>query len=180
MALVDIINEINDRAANECQIIKEKSKEEMDYRGWVNDGYMIETDGNVTDYGYVKAIIAECMEKYDVQKIAYDRFNSSQLVIDLVAEGVPMSPFGQGFISMSAPSKELEALSYTGRVVHGGHPVLRWMCSNVVLRIDPAGNIKPDKDKSMNKIDGIVALVMGLGEYMAKQEAEPIPNIRLL
>ena len=157
-----------------------QSREEMDYRGWVNDGYMIETPGDVTDYNYIKAVISEVRQKYNLQMIAYDRFNSSQLVIDLVNEGVPMAPFGQGFLSMSAPSKELESICYKGLITHGGHPVMRWMCSNVVLKTDPAGNIKLDKANSTNKIDGMVALVMALGEYMAKVEPPPQVNIRLL
>jgi len=157
-----------------------KSREEMDYRGWVNDGYMIETPGDVTDYNYIKSTIDDITVTYDVQKIAYDRFNSSQLVIDLTEKGIPMAPFGQGFLSMTSPCKELEALAHNGKIVHDGDPVLRWMNSNVVTNTDPAGNIKLDKGKSMNKIDGMVALVMALGEFMLKVKPVAQPNIREL
>ena len=73
-----------------------------------------------------------------------------------------MVPFGQGYKDMSPPSKELFKLLMEGNVIHGGNPVLRWMAQNVVMRQDPAGNIKPDKEKSTEKIDGIVALIMAL------------------
>ena len=74
-----------------------------------------------------------------------------------------MVAFRQGFASMSAPTKELEKLIVGRQLAHGGHPVLRWMVSNVAVKQDPAGNLKPDKAKSTERIDGVVALVMSLG-----------------
>ena len=96
----------------------------------------------------------------------YDRWNASQLIIDLVDDGLPCEPFGQGFASMSAPTKELEKLILNKQINHSGNPILRWMCSNLSMKIDPAGNLKPDKSKSSEKIDGIVSLVMALGGFM--------------
>ena len=84
------------------------------------------------------------------------------MVQNLEDMGFTMVPFGQGFRDMSPPSKELYKLLMEGNIVHGGHPVLKWMAQNVVMRQDPAGNIKPDKERSVEKIDGIVALIMGL------------------
>jgi len=141
-------------------------KDGVNYERWINEGYIIETPGNVTDYNFIKFKIIELAQMYDIRSIAYDRFNASQLVIDLQDEGLPMSPFGQGFVSMSAPTKELEKLVHNKEINHGGNPVLRWMNANIMLRTDPAGNIKIDKGKSSEKVDGMVALVMALGEAM--------------
>lgn len=82
-----------------------------------------------------------------------------------------MIPFGQGFASMSAPTKELEKMILGKQIAHGGHPVLRWMVSNVAMKQDPAGNLKPDKSKSSDRIDGVVALVMSLGRATVAPEA---------
>jgi phage terminase large subunit-like protein len=79
---------------------------------------------------------------------------------------------GQGFISMSAPMKELERMAKGHQMLHGDNPVLNWMADNVVASLDAAGNIKPDKMKSKEKIDGITALVMAVARTMAKP-AEP-------
>ena len=90
------------------------------------------------------------------------------MVIDLQNEGVPMEPFGQGFVSLSAPSKQLEALILGKEIVHDNNPVLKWMIANTVMEEDSAGNIKPSKKKSSEKIDGTVALVMALGSFMTE------------
>ena len=82
------------------------------------------------------------------------------------------NPFGQGYGSMSAPSKEFEKLVLSEKIEHFGNPVLRWMLSSTVIKTDPAGNIKPDKEKSVQKIDGIVASIMALGELMTAQANE--------
>ena len=143
------------------------------------------TDGNVTDYASIRRKVSGVMNKpegqvveesslmhtYNVQKIAFDRYNSTQLAIDLVDDGVPLVPFGQGFVSMSSPTKQLEVLVRTGKLWHDGDPVLRWALGNVELKMDPAGNIKADKQKSGGKIDPIVAMIMGIGEHM-KSPAE--------
>ena len=144
------------------------------------------TDGNVTDYASIRRKVSGVMNKpegqvveetslmhrYDVQKIAFDRYNSTQIAIDLVDDGVPLVPFGQGFVSMSSPTKQLEVLVRTGKLWHDGDPVLRWALGNVELKMDPAGNIKADKQKSGGKIDPIVALVMGIGEHMKTPQVE--------
>ena len=145
------------------------------------------TDGNVTDYAAIRRLVSgvmnlpdgqevdgsSLMHNYQIEKIAFDRYNSTQIAIDLVDDGVPLTPFGQGFVSMSSPTKQLEVLVRTGKVWHDGDPVLRWALGNVELKMDPAGNIKADKQKSGGKIDPIVAMVMGIGEHMkTPQETE--------
>lgn len=147
----------------------------VDYIGWEKEGLMELTEGDVTDYNYIKERIKEIAEVVNIQEIAYDRWNSSQLVIDLVNDGLPMIPFGQGFASMSAPTKELEKIVLAKELNHGGNKVLRWMCSNLAMKTDPAGNIKMDKAKSSEKIDGMIALVMALGSYMNGNTTEENP-----
>ncbi|MPL66028.1 hypothetical protein SDC9_11696 [bioreactor metagenome] len=129
---------------------------------WVDQGYMTATHGNVIDYGYIREWVRDQAESYQIREIAYDRWNATQIVHDLEDDGATMVPFGQGFASMSGPTKELLNLVLSHKIRHGGNPVLRWMADNVVVQKDAAGNIKPDKEKSTEKIDGIVALIMAL------------------
>lgn len=147
-------------------------KENINYDKWVTAGFVKVTEGNVLDYDFVKADILEFVSRYDLKSSAYDRWNSSQTIIDLQNEGMEFTPFGQGYGSMSAPTKEFEKLVLSGRMEHFGNPVLRWMMASTVVKTDPAGNIKPDKEKSSQKIDGIVAAIMALGEWMTAQAAE--------
>lgn len=120
------------------------------------------TEGNVIHYGFIEKFIERLGETYNIREIAYDRWNATQMVQNLEDMGFTMVPFGQGFKDMSPPSKELFKLLMEGNILHGGNPVLKWMAGNVVMRQDPAGNIKPDKEKSVEKIDGIVASIMAL------------------
>lgn len=132
------------------------------YDVWERQGYIYTTEGNVIHYGFIERFIEDLGKKYHIKEIAYDRWNATQMVQNLEDEGFTMVPFGQGFKDMSPPSKELYKLLMEGSIIHGGNPVLKWMAQNVVMRQDPAGNIKPDKERSVEKIDGIVALIMGL------------------
>lgn len=132
------------------------------YDVWERQGYILTTAGNVIHYGFIERFIEQLGEKYHIIEIAYDRWNATQMVQNLEDMGFTMVPFGQGFKDMSPPSKELYKLLMEGNIIHGGNPVLKWMAQNVVMRQDPAGNIKPDKERSVEKIDGIVALIMGL------------------
>lgn len=132
------------------------------YDVWQRQGYINTTEGNVIHYGFIERFIERLGEKYHIIEIAYDRWNATQMVQNLEDMGFTMVPFGQGFKDMSPPSKELYKLLMEGNINHGGNPVLKWMAQNVVMRQDPAGNIKPDKERSVEKIDGVVALIMGL------------------
>ena len=147
-------------------------KENVFYAEWVEKGYVRLTPGNVIDYDYIMADITQIAQKYTISSIAYDRWNSSQMVINMQNEGFNMSPFGQGYGSMSAPTKEFEKMILTKNLEHFGNPVLRWMMASVALQRDPAGNIKPDKRKSSQKIDGVVASIMALGEMMTNMATQ--------
>lgn len=143
--------------------LRERTKHDAELYGrWIDSGTMYVTPGNVIDYKAIREKIREIGEQYLVKQIAYDRWNASQLVQDLEDDGATMVPFGQGFASMSAPTKELLNLVLAHKIRHNGNPVLRWMADNMVVEKDAAGNLKPNKAKSTEKIDGIVAMIMAL------------------
>jgi phage terminase large subunit-like protein len=125
----------------------------------------------VIDYDAIRLRINELHKVYRIREIAADRWNATQIITQLSGDGFTMVPFGQGYASMSSPSKELERIIADRKLIHGRHPVLRWMASNVTIEQDPAGNIKPARQKSTEKIDGIVALIMALGRATAAPPA---------
>jgi phage terminase large subunit-like protein len=143
-------------------IIDRARRDRVPYDAWARDGWITATEGNVIDFAMIRADIESLGEVYNIREIAFDRWGAMQISQDLSGAGFTMVPFGQGFASMSAPTKELLRLTLEHRLAHGGNPVLRWMADNVMVRQDPAGNVKPDKSKSREKIDGIVAAIMGL------------------
>lgn len=132
------------------------------YDPWVEQGFIRITPGDVIDYRYIRRDIKELGEQYHIAEIAYDPWAATQIVQELEDDGFTMVPFRQGFDSMAAPTKELLKLVLGCRLRHGDNPVLTWMADNMVVKQDPAGNVKPDKAKSTEKIDGMVALIMGL------------------
>ena len=138
-------------------------RDRVPYDLWERQGLIAATEGNVTDYDVIRRDILFLAERFEIRELAIDRWNSTQLQTQLMGEGIAVVPFGQGFASMSAPTKELERLVLQRGIEHGGNPVLNWMASNVAVRQDPAGNIKPDKEKSTERIDGMVALIMAIG-----------------
>ena len=137
-------------------------KDRVDYSLWAKQGFIKLTPGNVIDYGFIKQELIDLRGQFDIKEVAFDRWGATKLVQDLTDEGFLMVPFGQGFASMSPPTKELMNLVLGEKIRHGGHPVLRWNADNLVVNQDPAGNLKPDKAKSTQKIDGMVALIMAL------------------
>lgn len=144
--------------------MRERSKRDRaPYDVWVRQGHITATPGEVIDYDYVQEQVKGDCDLYDLRELAFDRWNSSQLINNLQKENITdLVQFGQGFSSMSAPMKDLEKLIVEHRVAHGNNPVLTWMANNLVASEDAAGNIKPDKEKSTERIDGMVALIMAL------------------
>lgn len=139
------------------------------YDIWERQGYLLSTEGNVIHYDFIEKFINDLAEKYHICEIAVDRWNATQMIQNLEGDGFTMVPFGQGFASMSGPTKDFYSLLMEGQIIHGGHPVLRWMAGNVVVDTDPAGNIKVTKAKSKEKIDGIVAAIMALDRCIRNQ-----------
>jgi phage terminase large subunit-like protein len=157
---------------------KRSEKDKVDYVTWINQGFIIATEGDVADYNFIQQKIIELKDQYDIQAICYDRWNASQLVINLQDEGVEMDGFGQGYKSMSAPTKEFEKLILGKQIQHDGNPVMNWMLSNVAIMEDPAGNIKCAKNKSKEKIDGIISTIMALGSFMTEENTDSVYDQR--
>jgi phage terminase large subunit-like protein len=149
----------------EDDIRTRSQRDRVPYDVWVRQGFIYSTPGNTTDYSFIQAAIVELASVYDIQGIAFDRTFAGEIVQHLQQElgEDRLIQFGQGFLSMAAPTAEMLRLVKAGELQHGGHPVLRWNASNLAVAIDPAGNMKPDKAKSTEKIDGISALCNALG-----------------
>ena len=137
-------------------------RDHVPYDVWERQGFLQTTEGNVVHYGFIEKFIEQLGERFHIREIAFDRWGAVQMVQNLEGMGFTVVPFGQGFKDMSPPTKELMKLTLEQRIAHGGQPVLRWMMDNIFIKQDPAGNIKPDKEKSTEKIDGVVATVMAL------------------
>lgn len=151
-------------------------KDKVPYDVWVRQEYITTTQGNLIDYSFIINQIKQDMTNYQIAELAFDRWGSQKITTDLQDIGFEIEgkrnliQFGQGFASMSAPTKEVEKMVIGKEFAHGGNPVLSWMVSNVAIKQDPAGNKKPDKEKSTERIDGAVALIMAVGRTMLKGE----------
>lgn len=159
----------------EAALDKLDGRTQRNASGWVKDGLIVLTPGDVTDYDFIRAQIDKDLDAFDVQGVGFDRWNATQLVIGLENDGAPMVKVGQGFVSMNAPLREIERLVLVGTARkpmfrHGGNQVLRWMVDNLRVAVDPSGNVKPDKAHSLDKIDGISALCDAVAVAMG---AEP-------
>lgn len=143
--------------------IRERSRRDrVPYELWVQEGHVIATPGNVIDYSAIKREIDAMREQYNVMIVGFDPWNAIQMAQDLEYSGAIVAQVRQGFLTMSAPTKELLRLALDHRLVHGGHPVLRWNADSLMVEQDAAGNFKPSKSKSTQRIDGIVASIMAL------------------
>ena len=153
-------------------------RDHVPYDQWAKRGFIRTTEGNVVHYGFIERFICELGERYNIREIAHDRWNATMMVQTLEDDGFTMVPFGQGFKDMSPPTKELMRIVLEHKLCHGGHPVLRWNMDNAFVRTDPAGNLKLDKEKSTEKVDGAVALVMALDRAMKNQGGDSVYNHR--
>ncbi|WP_374289585.1 terminase large subunit [Pseudomonas fluvialis] len=152
-------------------------RDRVPYDVWIRQGHMIATPGRVIDYDFIRQFINELGEKYHIKEIAFDRWNAAQISAQLEGDGFELVGFGQGFASMNAPTKELETRIIGTTLRHPDSPVLNWMAANVCVEMDAAGNLKPSKRKSTEKIDGIVAAIMALGRAMVNQDAPIDPTV---
>lgn len=146
----------------EAALARRLKKGDKSLEKFVLEGVLVVVPGQTVDYEYIKADIRKACAYFNVQGIAFDRWNSNQLVNDMLGEGVPMIEFGQGFGSMSAPMKEM-MVRVLNQTVEYSNSLLYWAMSNLVAEINPAGDVKPDKSKVKEKIDPIVSLIMALG-----------------
>lgn len=139
---------------------------------WVRHGWLRLTPGNVIDPDLIKVQVEADAQRFEVLSVGFDRWGAVDLVRRLGDEGLTMVPVGQGFASLSAPLKEMLRLVLGRNYRHGGNPVMRWMVDNLAVAMDPSGNVKPDKSKSGEKIDGVSAAVTALKEWLDAGEGE--------
>lgn len=140
---------------------------------WVKAGLIVATPGNVADYDFIKAAIVDDVDTFDVRSLGFDPWNATQLTNDLGAEGVPLVKVRQGLQTLSPPLKEIQRLLLSGTAArpllrHGANPAVRWQVDNLAVARDPAGNVKPDKARSAEKIDAVSALTTAMSEAMAR------------
>lgn len=148
------------------------------YSGWVADGWINQSGGAMTDLSRIEEDLREDLSRYDVKGIAFDPWNALQLATSLSNDGAPMIEYRNTVQNFSDPMKSLEALTQDKRINHDGNPVMRWMMSNVVAKLDAKDNIFPRKERYENKIDGVVALIMALGiATNHEEEANPFADI---
>ena len=146
-------------------LAEKEQADRVPYRTWVERGLVTATPGSAVNKGFIAAHLAQLAAEFDIKGIAYDRWGMPELQRILADEGIelPLEPWGQGFKDMAPGVNAFEAGMLDGRLNHGGNPVLRWMASNLVFETDPAGNRKPAKNRAIDRIDGLVALIMAMG-----------------
>ena len=158
--------------------IKTRSKaDRVPYDIWNREGYIEATPGNVVDYAYILKRIEAIAMQYKLKAILFDRWGATKIVKDLEDAGHTVIEFGQGFASLSPPSKELEKLILERKIVFPDNPALSWCFSNVIAEIDAAGNVKPSKKKSREKIDMVISTVMALDGALRNLKKEVTPSI---
>ncbi len=147
----------------EAAVASRTERGTVPYAGWVAAGYVEQTPGDVTDYAVVEAALLEVRDTFNLQAVAFDRWNATEMVSRLVAADVPMVEFVQGPKSYHPAMQELERKYIPGKLAHGGDPVLSWCAANLVPRRDVNLNMAPDKRRSADKIDDMTALLMAVG-----------------
>lgn len=152
-------------APEEADSARQKANKAL-LRPWMLSGHITGTEGNVMDYAAVQAQVLADNEQYAIREVAFDPWNAQATANSLTEQGVSMVEFPQTIKSYNEPMQEMERLIKSRLLVHDGSPVMRWMFKNVCVRKDPSGNVRPDKAKSADKIDGIAAAMMALGRAL--------------
>jgi len=147
------------------------------YELWAKQGHIEATPGSVVDYGYILRRIEMIGKQYQLKAVLFDRWGSQKIVKDMQDMGLTVIEFGQGFASMSPPAKELEKLILERKIIFPYNPALAWCFSNVIVETDPAGNVKPSKKRSKEKIDLVVSTIMGLSGVLRNSHKEVTPSI---
>jgi phage terminase large subunit-like protein len=164
-------------------LVERARRDRAPYDLWAQQGYLETTPGSSIDYDYVAQRLAEIAEDCDLRLVAYDRWRMDVMQKALADRGIviPLHPHGQGYKDMSPALDGLEGELVSGRLRHGGHPILTWNAANAIVTRDPAGNRKLDKSKATGRIDGMIALAMALGAASSvAPETVPVPGIEIL
>jgi phage terminase large subunit-like protein len=143
------------------------------YADWVRDGYLTATPGAITDYEFVREEIKALSTRWHIDEIGYDSWNATQLATQLTSDGATMVRIPQTYSGLAPAWRELEKLILEHRLRHGGHPILRWMAGNVETETDSAGNQRPSKAHSQERIDGMVALTMAEARAFVHLDERP-------
>jgi phage terminase large subunit-like protein len=160
--------------------IKERStRDRVPYTEWARQGHLVATPGNVVDYDYIRQTVKDWAAEFSIHSIAFDPWNATDLITRLYEQdGFTCTAMRQGFNSLSAPTKALEAAILSKALRHDGHPVLRWCVSNVSVETDAMGNLKPSKKISTERIDGVTALIMAI-DQMNRHTVDKPPAFQL-
>jgi|TARA_R100000482_G_scaffold118785_1_gene63057 phage terminase large subunit-like protein len=150
-------------------------RDQVPYDLWAKDYNLILTEGKTTDWDFIRDSIVKRNGQFAIEHFGYDRHFAGELVSALEKDNVEMTPFGMGFLSMASPTAELERLIVGQELVHSGCPIMSWNISNTIVRKDPAGNMKPDKQKSVDRIDGTVALIIAIGMALVNHDDKKNP-----
>ncbi len=149
-------------------------KDGVSYDEWAEKGFLKTTPGNVIDYDFIEDEVKQLAGIYEILEIGYDEWNATQTAIHLESEGLTMVPVRQGPKSMSPPMKEIEQLVRGKKIIHNGHPVLRWNVGNVEIKMDENESIRPVKSKSTERIDGLVAMINAMARAILEQDSTSI------
>ena len=163
----------------EDDLAARSKRDNVNYSQWARDGYLELTPGAVTDWRFVTARIKQLAKIFNIRQIGFDRYGARDTVADLMEDGIDVADIGQGYVSMNAPATRLQQLVLSKHLVHTSHPILRWNVDCTTVAQDPAGNIKPvkpNRQKTSKRIDGVVASIMAL-DCLMKNEQEPTPGI---
>jgi len=152
---------------------EERCKEIEEYDGWRREGHVIATPGKTIDYGYIEEDLEEWCALFDVEHVPYDKWQAHQFATNMTAQGLPMIEFVQTVKKFSDPMKEIEAKVLDRTLLHDGNPMMSWMVSNVVVQPDRNENIFPRKESSEEKIDGAVAMIMGMAMWLGEDRPKP-------
>ncbi len=154
-------------------------RDRVPFSSWVRHGYVEATPGNVIDYEYIKDRIRKVSKEFKgLREIGYDPYMATQIAIQLEEEGFNVVPVRQGWVTMSPALKQLEKEYLSKELKHGNNPVLSWMAANLVVKQDSAGNYTPDKARSIDRIDGIVALCMAISRQINSRDTESVYESR--
>jgi phage terminase large subunit-like protein len=157
--------------------IDERSKRDgVPYRQWWEQGYLHLTEGSVTDWRYVVTLVKEIAKEFKLREVAFDPYGARDVVRELADGGISCLDVSQSITSLTAPTKRLQELVLSKKLVHTGHPLLRWNFDCSSIYSDPNGNIKvfkPDRRKSSKHVDGVVALIMAISRLQNTEKKGP-------